>query len=300
MDATAPARRTPAPPFPGPRRIGIEIEFLGPSAAAAAGALARELGGAVEQEDAHAFLVRGSRLGDLAVDLDLRYVHPQRHPGLMVRMGAGTAASVGHAISPLVPRELITGPLAIDRLPELDDVLAALRRAGARGRGAVLLDSLGLHLNIDPPDLETDTVTALLKAFMLLTPWLRQQIAGGSARLAWVLPSDYPDTYVRQVLAPDYWPDLPRLTADYLAANPTRRRALDLLPLLAYFDEASVRAAVRRAKVGRRAVMHYRLPLAHVGDPAWSVLPDWERWLAVERLAADRERLDAMGRAAIA
>jgi hypothetical protein len=179
-------------------------------------------------------------------------------------------------------------------------VLAALRRAGARGRGAVLLDSLGLHLNIDPPDLETDTVTALLKAFMLLTPWLRQQIAGGSARLAWVLPSDYPDTYVRQVLAPDYWPDLPRLTADYLAANPTRRRALDLLPLLAYFDEASVRAAVRRAKVGRRAVMHYRLPLAHVGDPAWSVLPDWERWLAVERLAADRERLDAMGRAAIA
>jgi hypothetical protein len=276
------------------RRVGVEIEFLGPSARVAAHALARQLGGTVEAEDPHAFRVGGTHLGSMSVETDLRYVHPRRHPDLGLRLGDRVAAWVGAAVSPFVPRELIADPLPIARLPEMDDAVAILRSVGARGRGAVLLDSLGLHFNIDPPRLDAQTVTACLKAFLLVGGRLRREIAQGSARLAFVMPPDYPQAYIRRVLAPDYWPDLPNLTADYLAANPTRKRALDLLPLLAHLDEKHVRSVLPHEKIGPRPVFHYRLPQAHPSDPGWSIMPDWDRWLAVERLAAVPERLGAM------
>jgi hypothetical protein len=200
------------------RQVGVEIEFLGPSARTSAEALARDLGGDLVAEDPHAYKVRGSRVGDLGVDLDLRYVHPQRHPGLGFGMGNGRgvsfgargAAWLGVAASPVVPRELITAPLPFGRLHEMDDVVASLRGAGARGRGTILLDALSLHFNIDPPGLDSETVTAYLKAFLLLERRFRRDIARGSRWLARVLPPQYPDSYVRRVLAPDYWPDLTR------------------------------------------------------------------------------------------
>ena len=83
---------------------------------------------------------------------------------------------------------------------------------------------------------------------------------------------------------------------DYLAANPTRKRDLDLLPLFLFLDEARVRTRLPHEEISARPVFHYRLPHASVGDETWSILPDWEAWVAVERLAADRGQLDELGR----
>jgi hypothetical protein len=30
--------------------------------------------------------------------------------------------------------------------------------------------------------------------------------------------------------------------------------------------------------------------------PGWSILPDWERWIVVERLAEDAPRIEALAR----
>jgi hypothetical protein len=281
------------------RRVGVEIEFLGPHAWTAAHALANDLGGTCEAEDPHAFRVSGTPLGDLLIETDLRHVHPDRHPELGLRLGRRAAAWLGTAASPFVPRELITAPIPIARLSEMDAIVASLRAAGARGRGAVLCDSLGLNFNIDPPRLDAATVTAFLKAFLLVGDRLRQEIARTSLRRAFVLPPDYPQAYKRRVLDPDYWPDLTQLTTDYLAANPTRKRALDLLPLLTHFDEERVRSALPHEKIGSRPVFHYRLPQAQLSDPTWSIMPDWERWLSVERLAMNLDQLAAGGKAAL-
>jgi putative amidoligase enzyme len=273
------------------RRVGVEIEFLGPSAQVAAEALAHDLGGTCEAEDPHAFRVIGVGLGDLLVETDLRHVHPDRHPELSLSLGHRMAAWLGTVASPFVPRELITAPIPIARLPEMDTVVASLRSAGAYGHGAVLWDSLGLHFNIDPPRLDAATVTAFLKAFLLVNDRLRRETVHGRLRRALILPPDYPQAYKQRVLNPDYWPDLPNLTDDYLAANPTRKRALDLLPLLTHFDEERVRSVLPHEKIGSRPVFHYRLPHAHLSDPAWSIMPDWERWLLVERRALNLEEL---------
>jgi len=285
-----------------PRRVGVEIEFMGPGVREAGRTLAAGFGGIVVEEDPHAVTVRGTRLGDLTVELDLRHAHPQRHGRtLPLRLGRRSAALLGFALGRVVPRELITAPLPLDRLGEVDDAVAVLRRAGATGQGAVRpgspqLGSLGLHFNTDVPDLKVETILAHLRAFMLLDPWLRGTSLGTRSQRA-AAPPDFPEDYARLVLSPDYRPDLTGFADDYLAANPTRDRALDLLPLLLHLDAHRVRKLLPREKISARAVFHYRLPQAHVGDQGWSIAPDWNRWVVVERLAADREGLTELSRA---
>lgn len=277
-----------------PRRVGVEIEFMGPSAKAAAAALAAGLGGHLAEEDPHAFRLEGTALGDIRVELDLRAAHPQRRmpaqrdgqesvPRLPVRAAGRSLAAL---LGPVVPRELITGPLAFDRLPEIDRLAALLHGAGGRGRGAVLLGSLGLHFNVEPPDLEAATLTGLLRAYLRSEPELRRATAAGGFLAARGLPPAFPPAYVARVLDPGYRPDLDGLARDYLSANPTRHRGLDLLPLLAHRDEDGVRAALPPdEKVSPRPVLHYRMPQAHVGLPGWSLAPAWNRWVGVEEMA---------------
>jgi hypothetical protein len=269
------------------RRVGVEVEFMGLSVREAVAALAVGLGGVVVEEDPHAATILNTRIGDLSVELDLRHAHPQRHAEtLPVRLGPWGAALLGSALGRFVPRELITAPLPMDRLDDVDRAVAILRAAGATGQGS----GLGLHFNVDVPALDAATIAAYLKAFLLLDPWLRH-VTGEK------LPAPYPVDYARRVLVSDYWPDLPTLADDYLAANPTRDRGLDLLPLLLFLDRARVRHLLPREKIAPRPVFHYRVPQAFVGVEGWSIAGDWRRWIAVERLADDDGALRALGQA---
>ena len=282
------------------RTVGIEIEFAGLTAEAAAKALALSLGGGVNQKDPHAFMVKNSALGDIAVELDLRYVHPVRTKASFLNLGAVLAAWLGSAIRHVVPCELVTAPLPIDRLDRVDRLLSVLREAGAKGTQDGALYAFGLHFNPEAPALDIETILSIVKAFVLLNPWLRRQVAPDATRELLGFADPFPPDYVRRIADPDYWPGWDRFMTDHLAANPTRNRDLDLLPLLAYLDEAGVRARLPNEKINRRPTFHYRLPDARLSDPGWSIAPDWNRWVAVERVADDRDRLDALGRAYLA
>lgn len=288
-----PWRRTAADT---PRKVGVEVEFTGISARAAAMALQAALGGTLAEEDPQAFAVIGGRFGDLAVELDIRYAHARPAAATPFRLPPRAAAWLGHGLSRLVPRELITAPLPIERLADVDAIVAVLRHAGATGRGRTWLGSLGLHLNVDPPGLEVPRLLPVLQAYLLLEPWLRAAAAEGSRWPAFLAPA-FPRAYARRVLDPAYRPDVEALVGDYLDANPTRDRGLDLLPILAHLAPERVRRRLPYRKIGRRPVLHYRLPQAYVGDPAWSIAPAWNGWAAVERLAADPERLARTARA---
>src|SRR5215204_6929619 len=122
-----PARERLSPPRSAPddtRRVGVEIEFVGISARKASVALAAELGGSMVEEDPHAFLVRGTRLGNLAVELDLRHTHPQRRTATRLRLGPRSAAWLGSVLRHVVPTELVFAPLPAFRLAEIDQVIA--------------------------------------------------------------------------------------------------------------------------------------------------------------------------------
>ena len=282
------------------RTVGVEIEFAGPTAEETARALARRLGGRVVEEDPHAFVVAGSSAGDIKVELDTRYVHPEKKNSLLGTVLPHIASWLGSAASYLVPCELVTAPIPIDRLHEVDQVVGVLRETGAKGTQDGAFYAFGLHFNPETPAANAQTIVATLKAFVLLNAWLRRQVAPDATRDLLGFADPFPVDYVRRLADPDYWPDLASFTDDYLASNPTRNRDLDLLPLLLHLDPDRVRAALPNEKIRSRPTFHYRLPDARVSDAGWSIAPDWNRWVAVERLAADHQRLDSVGLAYLA
>jgi hypothetical protein len=279
------------------RTVGVEVEFVGPTAERTVRALQEALGGEILEEDPHAFGLKDSGLGNMTVELDSRFLHPGKGNKGQGRVLPRIAAWFGFAASYLVPCELVSGPVPLDRLHELDRVLTVLRELGAKGTQDGPFYAFGLHFNPEIPRQDAETLASFMKSFVLLNPWLRREVAPDATRDLLGFADPFPAEYVRMVAAPDYWPDIARFIDDYLAANPTRNRDLDLLPLLHHLDAPRVRAVLPNEKINGRPTFHYRLPDARVSDPGWSIAPEWNRWVAVERLAADRERLDAVGTA---
>ena len=283
------------------RTVGVEVEFAGPSAEETIRALQESLGGRVIEDrsprlPAHGFGHRRSHGGAR------QPLAPSGQAGraAVTRSCPKIAAWFGFAASYLIPCELVTAPIPIDRLHEIDQVLASLRALGAKGTQDAAFYAFGLHFNPEIPRQDVETAAAFLKSFVLLNPWLRREVAPDTTRDLLGFADPFPAAYVRKLVSPDYWPDMDDFIDDYLAANPTRNRDLDLLPLLLHFDEARVRAVLPNEKINGRPTFHYRLPDARVSDPGWSIAPDWNRWVAVERLAADRNRLDAVSAAYLA
>ena len=277
------------------RTVGVEIEFGGLAGAQAARLIQRRFGGTIRELDSNAWQIEQTSLGDFTVELDIWFAHPEPRD-TTDEVDIAFAHLAGQAASLVVPYEIITPPIPWDRLTEIDGLLLECAHEGARGTDASVFYAFGLHLNPEVPDFEPATLTSILKAYALLGPWLWNEINPDTTRrlLGFLTPFD--DVYVRQLADTAYWPTLPSLIDDYIAANPSRHRDLDALPLFAFLDNDRVTASLPRQKMNRRPTFHYRLPDSRIGQAGWSLAPDWNRWVAVEKLAADRPRLDALCR----
>jgi hypothetical protein len=131
-----------------------------------------------------------------------------------------------------------------------------------------------------------------MKAFLLLEPWLIEHGRTDLSRRVGPFIRPFSKEYRNLVLDPGYWPDWSQLVGDYLAHSPTRDRPLDVLPLFASVDaEAIKRQVEQRHLVRARPTFHYRLPNCDIDDAAWSPSHEWNRWVFLEQLAADRPRL---------
>jgi len=261
------------------RRVGIELEFAGLGAGETARIVHDLYGGGIHEISDHKVEVRNTELGDFLIELDLRYLH-QGDPANPIRKAVGDIAAA------VVPMEVACPPLALDRLARLEDLREALRQAGAQGTEVSPLHALGVQLNPELPDLSPETIIAHLRAFLLLREWLRAEIEVDPSRWVLAFATAHPSDYCDLVLSPDYTPDIAGLIDDYLAYNPTRNRELDLLPLCAHLDQDRVRARLPHDKINARPTFHYRLPNAMIDHRDWRIATEWERWVAVERLAA--------------
>lgn len=288
-----------------PRRIGIEIEFHGPSPSAAAALVAKLFGGRIVTLDSWRCRVENTRFRDFTVELDSSLAHPAapEAPGLGGKIRAGVATVAGEVIGLVTPTEICAPPVPVPRLPELQALVDALREAGASGTRASPLYGFALQLNPEIAEASADYLTRHLKAYLLLSDWLRGEIRVDPARRLLPFVDPFPQRYVFKVVSPDYHPDLGTLIDDYVADNPTRNRELDMLPVLADLDGGRVarNLADRSVKVKARPAFHYRLPNSLVDDPGWGgLIEEWNRWVRVEELAASPDRLADTGRAYLA
>lgn len=283
------------------RTVGVEIEFGSLGAENAATLVEDLFGGTLIKHNPNAFDVEGSALGDFRIKLDTRFAgYDETTGGVLDEVKVELANLFGAAASLVVPLEIVAPPVTLDRLPEIETLLERLREAGASGTEASPFFAFGLQLNPETPRLKAEVIAAIVKAYALIGPWLWRAIDPDATRRLLSFAQPYPETYVRKLAADDYWPDMATLIDDYIAANPTRNRDLDLLPLLTFIDEPRVRKQLPEEKINPRPTFHYRLPDMLLDDPDWGLAREWNRWVSVERLAADGERLAELCRAYLA
>ena len=299
MDASPNA--LPLPPWRNnpegqPRRIGVELEMSGPSLDELARVVAEVLGCDVVETGRYERVLRGDAAGDWIVELDFHLLkqlgQTEREAGALADDLLQSAEDALHAVAQtLVPVEIVSPPLPMQRLCEVEALIARLRDAGAKGTGDHPFNAFGMQFNPEIPRADAATLTAYVRAFLCLYDWLFARANINFTRRLTSYVDPFPVDYIRLVTAADYAPDLAGLIDDYLLHNPTRNRALDLLPLFAHLDPERVAAVTDDPLIKPRPAFHYRLPDCQIDRPGWGLGAAWNDWLQVERLAADPERL---------
>ena len=266
-------------------RVGVEIEFLGVELDEAAQIVAETFDGTIEQKGRFERTVH-TPLGEFVVERDSEPLKDADSTSTEDR-GLGDELWLQVA-EPFVPTEITTPPLQRSALRRLDELVASLRLAGATGTERRAVDALGVHFNPELPDPTAAKIVATLRAFFLLRSWLRDDVDPSRRLSPWVLP--HSAEFVALVQSHNYAPDLDTLISDYIRLEPSRNRELDLLPLFAHLKPEIVEQ-VPKQKIKARPTYHYRLPDCRIGNADWSIAQEWQRWRAVERLAADPVRL---------
>lgn len=263
-------------------------------------ALAEEVAGLFDLEittqGRYERLLRGDEAGEWVVELDydlLKRLGREDREGrpLADEIGRSTEEMLAWVAEGIVPVEIVSPPLPLSRLDEVENMISHLREAGAEGTSASAVYAFGMQLNPELPSHKPGVIRDCLAAFMCLYDWLLTRCDVDITRRMTSYANPYPTNYIKRVLAADYQPDLATLIDDYLADNPTRNRALDMLPLFKFLDEERVLARVDDTLIKERPTFHYRLPDCRVDQPGWGLHEAWNDWIEVERLAADEERL---------
>ncbi|OOF30147.1 amidoligase family protein [Salinivibrio proteolyticus] len=280
------------------RRVGVELELSGMALDEIARIVADKWSLTVEKGGRYDRHLTGDDAGDWVVELDYAKLKrlgqsDRSEKTLANKLDQSAEDILAWAAKLVVPVEIVTPPLPLDRLDSVEDLIASLRQQGAEGTEDSPVYAFGMQLNPELPDLSAKTICAHLKAFLCLYDWLLKRADIDLSRRLTNYVDPFPKAYIERVLAADYWPDLNTLIDDYLADNPTRNRALDMLPLFAHLDPERVNSAVNDGLTKARPTFHYRLPDSKVSQQNWGIHEAWNDWVEVEKLAAEPARLDA-------
>ncbi len=281
------------------RRLGVEIEFAGLRIEKISSVLQDTVGGNIRLVSPYEHKIVDTPYGDFVIELDYNFLLALGRKEDQIDLPESLSDFKDFSEDLLsavarffVPFEVVTPPLPIDDIAWLDELGAKLQAAGALGTRSSLLYGFGLHLNMELPALDVETVLRYFRAFLVSYAWLKEMDETDLTRQIAPHIQPFSKDYVRKVLSSAYAPDMDQFIDDYLEDNPSRNRALDMLPLLSHIDRQRVLKVVKDELVNPRPTFHYRLPNCEIDDPEWSVSDSWNHWVQVEELAEDRARLD--------
>ncbi len=280
------------------RRVGIELEMSALSLDQLSTIVADFLGLQITSDGRYARILHGDEAGDWLVEIDfnlLKKMGRKIHDSDTFEGGLESSVEevLAWAAEGVVPLEIVSPPLPLDRLPQVEDLIAELRTRGAKGTSDHIIYAFGMQLNPEVPAEDPAIVTAILKAFLCCYDWITDRVAVDLTRRITSYADPFPNDYVLKVTHPDYHPDMRTLIDDYLRYNPTRNRALDMLPLFLHLDEKRVRSVTADELIKARPAFHYRLPNCDIHKPDWGLYLSWNDWVRIEDLAADTDRLNA-------
>lgn len=287
------------------RTVGFELEYAGLDLSKTAEIIRKIFGGTIEEKNRYEFLISGTELGEFRVELDARILQKIASEKLGDKLGIEVDDSkiktsiedlLDKMAKSVVPIEVVMPPIPISSIEMLGELQQQLRSNKAEGTSTSLVHAFGMHINIECPDLETGTLLRYLRAFMLLYPWLLEELNIDFTRRISPFVDPFPSAYVEKVLNPSYDPDQEELIVDYLEYNATRNRPLDMMPVFALLDQDRVDDAMGGEKNNPRPTFHYRLPNSRIDDPDWSFTQEWNYWCAVEKLADNPDMIEKLGK----
>jgi hypothetical protein len=287
-----------------PRRAGFEFEMGNLSVVQTATALQSDLGGKLTVTSPFSAVIEGSPLGNIKIERDAEILRSGRYRSWLSNLGMDFhPGSIGNEIetrfdsasSQLVPCEVVTAPVPFDQMDQLDKLVASLSELGAEGTQDSLVYAFGLHINPSVASTSSASLRNILQAFMLLQAWIIDiSRIDLTRRYLTNFIAPYPVDYMRLILARNYAPGLEKLVEDYLKYNPTRNRALDMLPLFRHLLPDIVGDALakeERILVRPRPAFHYRLPDCKINQPGWHIHDAWNCWVYIEKLAENQALL---------
>ncbi|MDX1633456.1 MAG: amidoligase family protein [Marinobacter sp.] len=285
------------------RRVGVEIEISGLKYHKLV-ALAADLLAGKAREVSRFVSTIDAPVGEFVVELDSEPVkdldlRDERLPESVRELGGHAMDLIDAAAEMIVPLEIISPPMPLSELEQIEVLCNRLREAGAVGSREAILYAFGLQLNPELPDLEPDTLVRYLRAFAALYDWLKSRHQLDLSRKFTTYIEPWHSDYVDVLIAEDYEPDMVTLMEDYLRDNPTRNRALDLLPLFSHLNDDLLRQHVQDPRIKARPTLHYRLPDCDIDNPRWHFSTVWNDWVVLEQLAdnaADLQELTMLFR----
>lgn len=276
------------------RRVGVEIEISGLGYEELVALTAQILEGDASTGGRYVSKIN-TGLGEFVVELDSAPIkdldlQDERVPESLRELGGHAMDVIDYAAERLVPLEIISPPVPFDQLDTIETLSDQLREAGAVGSREAILYAFGLQLNPELPDLDADTLRRYLQTFAALYDWLKSRHQLDFSRKLTTYIEPWAGRYVDRLVASDYSPDLEGLMRDYLEDNPTRNRALDLMPLFAHLDADLLAEYVDDPRIKARPTLHYRLPDCDIDNPRWHFSTVWNDWVVLEQIVADPAR----------
>ncbi|MDF2180301.1 amidoligase family protein [Aliiglaciecola sp. CAU 1673] len=276
------------------RRVGFELEFAGLSLHQTAQIVAKSLQGKVEFKTEAECTVH-TDLGEFQLELDWQFGKRIAKERAQARKEEGEEEDdqwmrwLTKVAQEIVPLEVVCPPIPMDQLQQLDAMVEAMRRSGAVGTRDAPHYAFGVHINPEIPNQEPETLAAYLQAYGLAQDWLIDIHNVDLVRRLTPYIDKYPSSYLRQVMDYSDAVSLEQLIDDYLAHNPTRNRALDMLPLFKFMNEQKIVEALPDPRIKARPTFHYRLPNCEIEKTGWHLNQSWNIWCLVEYLADSEE-----------
>ena len=290
-----------------PRKVGFEFEFGNLTVIKTAEALHRTLGGLLTIHNPFRAEITDTVMGKLKIERDQHLLSSVSYRSYFEELGIDfSKGSIAHEIemnldnasSIIVPCEVITDPIPFEQLPVLDTLVKTLDDIDAMGTQDSLTYAYGLHFNPTAPDLNSATLLSYLQAYLLCSDLIIEDSQTDITRRYLTNYIDrFPGAYIEIIMDRNYQPTIAELIKDYLKFNPTRNRALDMLPLFCEIDKALVfkhLKGVETKLVKSRPTFHYRLPDCRLGHPHWSPALAWNQWVMIEKVANNRAILNQL------
>ncbi len=277
------------------RKVGVEVELSGLGYDELVRYVADLLGGQAEKVARYVTRIE-TDLGPFTVELDSDPIkdldlQDDRLPESIRELGGQAMDLIDAAAEHIVPLEIVTPPIPLSRLDDIEAMVDRLRARGALGSREAIYYAFGLQLNPELPDLQPDTIVRYLQAFAGLYDWLKARHQLDISRKLTTYIEPWHSRYAERLMQDDYRPDREHLMRDYLKYNPTRNRALDLLPLFAHLDKDLLAEYVDDPRIKSRPTLHYRLPDCDIDNPDWHFSSVWNDWVILEQIANHPDHL---------